>query len=169
MTPAIHQEELRPLRDALIAAARRDADAVVAAATAEAEELVTAATQAAERRIALARAEGAADARRAAAAELAAARLQARTILLTARSSIDDELRARVLEQVRELRDDVTYDGLRVALRRRGQALLGDTAACHEPDGGGVVVEAAGRRVDASLDALAQWAVDAAIDAEATT
>jgi hypothetical protein len=31
-----------------------------------------------------------------------------------------------------------------------------------------VIVEAAGRRIDASLDALAQWAVDTAIDAEAT-
>ena len=58
MTSALHREELRPLREALIAAARRDADAVVAAATAQAEEVLTAATQAAERRIASARAEG---------------------------------------------------------------------------------------------------------------
>lgn len=165
MTSIVHREELRPLRGALVKAAQREADALVADATARAAEILSAAKQAAEKRIASARAEGAADARRAATAELAAARLQARTIVLTARSSLDDELRAQVLQRVRELRDDVTYDGLRVALQHRGRALLGDAVACHEPATGGVVVEAAGRRIDASLDALAHWAVDTAIDA----
>lgn len=168
MTSSSHREDLRPLRDALLSSARHEAEAVVAAASAQAEEILATARQAADQRIALARAEGAADARRAAAAELAAARLQARTIVLAAQSSLDDELRARVLERVRELRDDVAYGGLRDALRDRGRALLGGAAASREPDGGGVVVETPGRRVDASLDALAQWAVDTAIDAEAT-
>ena len=169
MTSSVNREGLRPLREALVAAARREADARVAAATVRAEELLNTARQAAEKRVASAREEGAADARRSAAAELATARSQARTVVLTTRSSLDDELRARVLERVRELRDDATYDSLRVALQRRGRALLGDAAAYHEPDVGGVIIEAAGRRIDASLDALAQWAVDTAIDATIDT
>ncbi len=166
MTWAVDPMALAPLRESLLASARREADATVAAATAHAEELVSASRAAAEARIASARAEGTADATRSASAEVTAARLQARTIVLTARSSLDDELRASVRARLHDLRDDAAYDRLRVALRHRGRALLGDAAAYREPDGGGVVVETAGRRVDASLDALAQWAVDSAIDAD---
>lgn len=168
MTSTVHRDELRPLREALVAAAQREAAALVAEASARAERILAAARQSSDARVAAARADGAADARRAAAAELAAVRLQARTVVLTAQSSLDDELRAQVLRQVRELRHDATYEELRTALRHRGQALLGDTIAVREPAGGGVVVEAGGRRIDASLDTLANWAVDAIIDAEAS-
>jgi len=165
MTWTADPRVLQPLREALLEKARREAQAVIDAATSHADDVVTAAARAAADQVATARAQGVADALRAATVEETAAQSQARTIVLAARDALDEELRGQVLARVRALRQDAGYDKLRTALRQHGAALLGDGVTYREPAGGGVVVEASGRRLDASLDALAKWASAVECDA----
>jgi vacuolar-type H+-ATPase subunit E/Vma4 len=153
--------ELKPLREALLRQARRDADAVIAVAAKQAAEQLAAATAAADARVGVARQRGEAEAASALVAEEAKIRQEARTLILQAERSVYDELRTRTRDRVRQLRDDNCYPLLRSRLEADGRARLGSDAVCRDDPRGGCVIEADGKRIEATLDTLADWAVDA--------
>ncbi|MDF3149695.1 hypothetical protein, partial [Streptomyces sp. T21Q-yed] len=88
------------------------------------------------------------------------ARREARSRALTARRTSYEELRREAAERVRELRRNDDYPSLRERLEHRARVLLGPAAETTEQADGGVVVQAPGRRVDLSLTALADRALD---------
>lgn len=98
--PEPRRVALRPVEQAVVTAARRQARAAVAAADALGQERLDRARVIAQRLLAAARAEGEAAARRAAALEVADARREARRIVLEARRHMLDDLRRDVLEAV---------------------------------------------------------------------
>jgi vacuolar-type H+-ATPase subunit E/Vma4 len=169
MSWTLDQESLEPLRSALLATAHRKADAAVAAAVADGEAQVESARRRAEQQVADARARGEAEASAAMASETASTGQRARTIVLESRRSLYEELRRRTRIGVRNLRNEPGYNALRAALEARARTHLGRRVVCEEPAAGGVVVSAPGRRIDASLDALADWAIedDPGLDEEA--
>jgi vacuolar-type H+-ATPase subunit E/Vma4 len=152
---------LEPLRVALLRHAQREAEAAVAAAERQAAEEQAVATTEADARVSAARKRGEAEAANAAVIDDARVRQEARTLILLAETSVYDEMRRRTHEAVRRLRDDSCYPRLRGRLETEGRARLGADAVSHDDPTGGVVIEAAGRRIEATLDALADWAVDA--------
>jgi hypothetical protein len=152
---------LEPLRVALLRQAQREADAAVAAAERQAAEELSVATTAADARVAAARQRGEAEAANAAVIDDARIRQEARTLILLAETSVYDEMRRRIHEEVRRLRDDSCYPRLRERLEIEARARLGSDAVSHDDPMGGLVIEAGGRRIEATLDALADWALDA--------
>jgi len=150
-----------PLRAALLRRAQREADIAIAAAERQVAEELAAATTAADARVSAARQRGEAEAANAAVVDDARVRQEARTLILHAETSVYDEILRRTHEAVRRLHDDSCYPRLRGRLETVGRARLGSDAVCHEDPMGGVVLEAAGRRIEATLDALADWAVGA--------
>jgi vacuolar-type H+-ATPase subunit E/Vma4 len=160
MTWVIDNAALAPLRAALVANARADADRVVTAARVRADQHVAAALTAAAARVAEARARAEADTASALAGEAARVRQQGRALLLAARRAVYDELRRRTHEAVRSLRDEPAYAGLRSAVENTGIARLGSGAISRESRDGGCIVEAPGMRIEATLDALADWALE---------
>lgn len=160
MTRIVDQVALEPLREALLARARGDAMATTAAAMAQAQRLVCDAESSAAQRLSEARARGRAEAALAAADEAARIRQEARSLLLTAHRDVQEELRRRAREAVRQLRDDGVYSRLRRAVENQGRLDFGSSATSREADGGGWYVEAPGRCIDARLDTLADWAID---------
>lgn len=149
---------LQPVRVALIHGAEADAERelVQARQTAGAELAEAWATAAAilER----AADAGRVDADAVIAAERTAARRSARAVELAAQREVYEELRRRVAAAVARLAEDPALRGRLVAAVR---ARLGPDATVLEAAGGGVVGVAAGRRVDLSLVAVAERAVDA--------
>jgi vacuolar-type H+-ATPase subunit E/Vma4 len=166
MTPALDATTLEPVRAALLARARRDADVAITDATARAEHRVAEAFADAERRLSEARARGEAEAASALADEEARVRQRTRTLLLEARRAVYEELRRRTHEEVQRLRSDPTYPRLRAAVESRSASRLGPAARSREAENGGCVVEAPGRRIDATLDALADWALESVATSE---
>jgi F0F1-type ATP synthase membrane subunit b/b' len=139
-------DALKPVRAELLRRAREEAAQRVREATAAAEQSVRQAEEEAARILAEARAEGAADAAAAAAAQQARSRRTARAAVLAARSELvrrsADALRGEPVDRL-------------VAL---ATALLGEPVQVTSAEGGGVVATAGDRRVDLSLDALAERA-----------
>jgi hypothetical protein len=150
---------LDPVRSALLRAARSDADAVVADAVRDAAAVLAGARSRAAAVLAAAAAEGRADAASRAARERARARRDRRTAELTAWSAAREELRAHVRAVVRELPG--ACPDLRERLVTRIRAELGPDAALTATPDGGLTGEVPGRRLELSLDALADLAVDA--------
>jgi vacuolar-type H+-ATPase subunit E/Vma4 len=143
-------EEAQARIDRRLARARADAEALVARARREAEAQV-------ER----ARVEGTADADRAMAVDLLDAKRRARRLLLEAERAAYQGLRAAAREAVDGLRGDETYRRLLDRLEAAARAQLGpDARIVRDPSEGGVIGEAGGRRVDYSLPALVERAVD---------
>ena len=97
------------------------------------------------------------------AAQRAGAQRQAHGVLLAAQLAAQDDLRGAAREAVSALRDDPEYPNVLEALRARARADLGADAAITELDGGGIVAESGHRRVEYSLQALADDLVDQAI------
>ncbi len=143
-------DALEPVRAELLRRAREEAAQRVREATATAEQSVRQAEEEAARILAEARAEGAADAAAAAAAQQARSRRTARAAVLAARSEAYGELVRRSADALR----GEPVDRL-VAL---ATALLGEPVQVTSAAGGGVVATAGDRRVDLSLDALAERA-----------
>lgn len=147
---------LEPVRDALLADARRDAEATRAAAERDAAAAVAAAHREAERLLAAARADGEAEARAVAAAERAHASRRARELVLSARRDAYEQARAEARQAASELRASPGYAALVDGLARLARRQLGDGAAVTvDGEAGGLVASAGSRSVDYRLPAVA--------------
>ena len=153
-------DPLAPVRDALLERARRDADAMLRAADADAAAVLATARDQAAAIHEEARSRGRADAAAVLAAERARGAREARAVVLGARRAAHDALRAAGREAVGTLRDDPGYPAFLDALRRRIAAELGPEAVVTEHPRGGLVGECDGRRVEYTLDCLADTVVD---------
>lgn len=154
------REALEPVRTALLDRARADADATGRRAAAEAATALGQARARAAEIVAAARADGRRDAETVRARDASRADREARETVLRAQREAYDRLRRDALSRVCALRDDPGYPALLDRLRDRAAAALGNGAVVHEHPDGGIVAEAAGRRLDLSLPALADRAVD---------
>lgn len=157
---------LEPVRRALLDDAEREAAARTATARAEAEELVDRARSAADAEIE--RAERRADATRRARTEraVALARTEADREVLTTRAELHRRLDAAAREAALGLRHHERYGRLLDRLEELARAQLGATGSDDqvtverdpEPDGG-VIATDGRRRVDYTLQALADRAL----------
>ena len=138
-----------------------DAERMLAEADAEVEATVARARAEAEAIRADARTQGEADAEAVLVAERARARRQARAVVLAAQRESYAALRARAVEQAATLRADPGYAAWCDRLRERIGDELGPDAVVSEHPDGGVLGEAAGRRVASTLVGLAERALDA--------
>jgi vacuolar-type H+-ATPase subunit E/Vma4 len=149
---------LGPVADALLDKARREAARIRTEASAAADAQLAQARAEATRILAGARTAGRSEAAASARIERVRARRRARSIVLTARRESYEELRRRVRSAVaaRCAENPETADLLRrVAVDRAGP----DARIFTAPDGG-VIAVAPGHRVDCSVPALAEHAVD---------
>jgi vacuolar-type H+-ATPase subunit E/Vma4 len=152
---------LEPVRRRVLADAHAEADATVAAARARAagrlaEARRTADALAGEARAAAARAAEADRVR-----TVSRVRRAAQERVLEAQGDALRELRARVLEGVRELPREPEYRSLRARLAAAARAQLGDEVELEEPADGGLVGRSGDREVDYSLPALAERCLSA--------
>ncbi len=152
---------LDPVRDALIGAARADADALTRAACEEADRTVAAARERAAQILGGARELGERDGRAAVAVQRMGVRRQGRALVLAARRQAYEQRRAAAREAVRRLGGE---DGTRDALVRLAQRVLGPDVQVRDAPDGGIVAEHAGRRLDLSLDTVADQAVEASMN-----
>lgn len=147
---------LQPVRDALLAGARRDAEELRAAAERDAAGALAGAQREAERLMAAARAEGEAEARRVAAKELARARREARQLVLAARCAAGERLAAEARRAASDLRHTPGYRELLDGLARLARTQLGGEAiVVVDEEVGGLVSTLGSRSVDYRLPAVA--------------
>ncbi|MDX2692090.1 hypothetical protein Sipo8835_11090 [Streptomyces ipomoeae] len=160
--PAPNQtiDALRPVRAGLLRAARVDSEALLARAEREAAALLDQARAEARAILDEARRQGEADGAGATRELLVRARREARSRTLAARREAYEGLRRDAAERVRALRRTDGYVSLRKRLEHRARVLLGSGAEVSEHADGGVVARVPGRRVDLSLTALADRALD---------
>jgi vacuolar-type H+-ATPase subunit E/Vma4 len=154
-------DELAPVRDFLLARARKEAADLVTKARTDAAAVTAAGQREAAAILADARARGAADGAAMAAADLTQARRRAREEVLRAQRAAFDELRRRCRAAARDLQTAPEYGTLRARLDRIAREQAGSAGAISEHAEGGIVVEAPGWRLDLSLPALADRAIDA--------
>lgn len=154
------KDALHPVRAGLLRAAHDDADTLSARAEREAAARLDQARAEARAILEDARRQGEADGADAARDRLVRARREARSRTLSARREPYEELRREAAERVRELRRADGYPLLRERLERHARVLLGPGAELTEHTDGGVVAQVPGRRVDLSLTALADRALD---------
>jgi hypothetical protein len=148
---------LAPVRAALLDRARADAAAALAAADTDAAAVLAEAREQAAALLREAREQGEREAAALRTREHARAGREARSVVLGAQRTALDELRRRTRVAARALRDD---RALLDRLRARLVTDLGPDAVVREHPDGGLVADAPGRRVDASLPALADRALD---------
>ncbi|HEY8474223.1 MAG TPA: hypothetical protein VIL37_16510 [Natronosporangium sp.] len=152
---------LRPVRAALLAAARADAGRIVAEAEQAAAATLAQGRAAADRIRTEARAQGTASGQAVAAAARRRARRAARARVMLARREAYEQLRAAARRAVARLPAEPDWPRRRAALAAAVTARLGPGTVIRETADGGVVGERAGRRVDCSLAVLADRAADA--------
>lgn len=153
---------LEPVRDALLAQARRDADQTRSAADRDAEAGVARAHDEADRLLAAARAEGEAEARAVAATELARARRQAREVVLSAQHAAYQRALAEAERAASDLRHAPGYPALIAGLTGLAAAQLGPGAdVAIDDEAGGLVATVEGRSVDYRLPVIASRCVRA--------
>jgi vacuolar-type H+-ATPase subunit E/Vma4 len=153
-------DPLDPLTTALLDRARRDAEALLADADADVEVTLADARAEASAALGEARAKGAADAAAVLAGERSRAEREARAVLMAAHQEARERLRRAGRDAVCGLREDAAYPALLAGLRRRAARDLGPLAAVAEQPRGGLVAVAGGRRVDYSLEGLADDVMD---------
>ncbi|MGB7982054.1 MAG: hypothetical protein WCF36_14835 [Candidatus Nanopelagicales bacterium] len=165
MTPqaAVDADSLAPLAAALRDRARAAAAELLSQADADAQAVLAAAQQEADDLLAEARTKGAADRAAVLAAQRAGAQRRAHGVLLAAQLTAHHDLRGAAREAVRALRDDPDYPIMLEALRARARDDIGAGAAITELEDGGIVAESGPRRVEYSLQALADDLVDQGI------
>ncbi len=151
---------LAPVRSWLVDDARREADRLVGEARRAAADQLDRARQEAAQAVARAGAEGEEQAAEAAERAMARARRQARGVVLAAQEQVRSQLRDAVRDAVSTLRREPTYPAVLTALATTAREVLGPQALVHEAPDGGVLAEAGSRRVDLSLGALAERALD---------
>ena len=154
------RDALAPLRAELLQRAAADAEATLAQANAEARDVLEAAEREAHDILEDARAAGAADTATAQATEQARTRRAHQSALLAAQRHAYEQLGSRAIEAVRALRDEPGYPALRTRLAARAREILGADAVITEDPAGGIVAQAAGRRLDLSLPAFAARALE---------
>jgi vacuolar-type H+-ATPase subunit E/Vma4 len=152
---------LRPLRHELLRRAAADADRRTAAARADATRTVAQAQAEAADLLAAARMRGGAQARADLAADRAAAGRSRRADILDLQYQAYEQLRAAGRAAVRGLRADPGYAEIRQSLSRLATTLLGPDATLVEDPDGGIVATAGGRRLDLTLAAIADRALEA--------
>ncbi|MFF5187334.1 hypothetical protein ACFY30_26820 [Streptomyces sp. NPDC000345] len=153
-------DALQPVRAELLRAAHADAEALLAGAEREAAATIAQARAQAGAILDDARRQGETDGLDAARDLLVRARRQARSRTLSARREAYEEVRREAAERVRALRRADGYASLRERLEQRARTLLGPDARVTEHADGGVVAQVPGKRVDLSLTALAERALD---------
>ncbi|MCM4084364.1 hypothetical protein [Paractinoplanes hotanensis] len=153
-------EALTPVRASLLAAAQRDVDAHNAQARAQVAETLAVAGRRVDGILTAAREAGIADAEAALAIERSRARRAARARTLQARREAYDELRRQSRQAVLRIQDEPGYAVVRETLTAVAHRLLGPDAEVVEAEGGGVIARSGARRVDLSLIAFAERAVD---------
>lgn len=151
---------LAPVRQALRAAAEKQAAEFRDAARTQASALLEAARAEAAGILAAAAEQGEADARSETALRSARARRQAHELVLAQRSSLRLELHRRVREAAAGLTSDPRYPKMMARLTEQCRELLGPEAIVTESPEGGVVAEAGSRRLDLSLPVLAELMLD---------
>ncbi|MDW8806477.1 hypothetical protein P1P68_17190 [Streptomyces scabiei] len=163
MTPAAPgstADALDPVRAELLSAAHADAEALSARAATDAAAVLDRARDEAAAILDEARRQGEADGAAASRDLLRAARREARARVLSARREAYGDLRRAIAVRTGELRRTDDYAELRERLEGLARALLGPGAEVTEHPEGGVVARAPGRRLDLSLTALADRALD---------
>jgi vacuolar-type H+-ATPase subunit E/Vma4 len=113
----------------------------------------------AEEILAEARRQGEADAGAVQAAGRAAAHRDARTRSLRVQREIYEQLRERCRSQSAALAVQPAYAQLRSRLVQAAHQFLGEEAVIRDAEGGGVIAEAAGRRLDLSMARFVDLAV----------
>ncbi|HEU4947157.1 MAG TPA: hypothetical protein VFT31_08395 [Kribbella sp.] len=151
---------LAPVRAALLADANAHAEVVLRRASQRREEMLANARRTAADLLAGARAEGAAEASAAVAALTARSGRDARLTVLAAQRALYDELRQRCRAAAADLTEAPDYAALRDRLAAQARAELGPDAVVTDSPDGGVVGTAGSRRVDLSMPALADGALD---------
>ncbi|MEI8406606.1 MULTISPECIES: V-type ATP synthase subunit E family protein [unclassified Kribbella] len=151
---------LDPVRSALLAAAHADAAAVRLKAQRQKDELLADARRTSAGMLAAARTDGQADATAAVAARMADSRREARRTVLAAQRELYDELRRRCRTAATGLAEEPDYAELRQQLVEAARAWLGTDAMVTDSPDGGVVASVGSRRLDLSLPALAERALD---------
>lgn len=154
------RDALVPLRAELLNRAAADAEATLAQANAEARAVLEAAEREAGAMLDDARAAGAAEAAAAKATERARTRRAHQSAIFAARRNAYEQLGRRATDAVRALRDEPGYPALRTRLASRAADILGADAVVTEDPAGGIVAQAAGRRLDLSLTAFAARALE---------
>lgn len=159
-------ENLRPVRDALLADAGAEADRLVADARRRADQRVADVEQDVEAEVADVerRAQMSATAR--AALEAARARTESHHAMMRRRSDTNRELAVAVRTAVQALRDDPRYPDLLRHFEARAREQLGSEAQITidpDPDGG-VIATAGSRHVDYTSTALADRALASLAD-----
>ncbi|GAB3979438.1 hypothetical protein GCM10029978_074820 [Actinoallomurus acanthiterrae] len=147
-----------PVRWFLLRKSRQEAERVRAAAATDVDTQLARARAEADAILADARAAGAEEGTALGTADLAGARRRARAIVLGARREAYEELVRRARVAASALRDDPVLMG---HLRTVARDLAGPGAQVTEHADGGFVAVGPGTRVDCSLPALADRAVDA--------
>ncbi len=158
--------ELEPVREALLADARAEGDRLIADATREASVEAGDAEREAAAEIERARRRGAASAQARAEQEHARALDIGHHQVLQAQDDIRGHFLGAVHTAALELRDDPRYPALLHHLELLARDQLGpNTHIEHDSDGlGGIVGISGARRVDYTLPALADRAVDTIAD-----
>lgn len=149
---------VEPLRGALLDQARAEAERALAHADEQAAAKLADADERGAALVRRARAEGAAAAAIAGAHDHALARRRSRALVLAVERDLYEELRRRARAAVRSLRHDPGYEALLERLSAVARAQLGEGAVLEldPPDAGGVQASSGARRVDYTLDALAE-------------
>jgi vacuolar-type H+-ATPase subunit E/Vma4 len=155
---AVDQQALEPLPTALMARAREEAKECVAQMRRRTASELDAARAAADQAVQDARIRGETEAATAVAIEDATVRRQVRTLLLAARRSVYEQLRTHIQSDVKQLHGEPIYRDLRATMTSAGRSLIGPGAVVREVDDG-CVIEASGRRVEVTLESLADWAL----------
>jgi vacuolar-type H+-ATPase subunit E/Vma4 len=154
------RDALAPLRAELLNRAAADAEATLAQANAEARAVLEAAEREAHGILDDARAAGAADTATAQATERARTRRAHQSALLAAQRNAYEQVGRRATDAIRALREEPGYPALRTRLAARAAEILGADAVVTEDPAGGIVAQAAGRRLDLSLTAFAARALE---------
>jgi vacuolar-type H+-ATPase subunit E/Vma4 len=153
---------VEPLRDSLLHQ-RNEEIARLLADTAE--EVAAKRAEVEQEGLALveqARADGIAAAGIAGAHDEVRARRRVRSLVLTTKRELYDELRRQALEAAQALRQDPRYPALLERLSAAARAQLGDAAVLEvdPPNRGGVRASSGARHVDYTLDALVERCLD---------
>lgn len=153
--------ELAAFRAARLAMVSGEADRLLADTDASVASLLADARREAEAILAQARADGIAEAERQMATAQALGQRSARRIVLAARSEAYQSLCEQARVAALGLRGTSDYPRLLDRLERLARERLGEDAVIERdpPDGGGVIAEARGRRVDYSLASLVERAL----------
>lgn len=151
---------LQPVRAELLSRAAADADRMIADARAEADRIIEQGNEKARQVTERARAAGEAAGASRAAAQQAALQRGLRREVLAAKDDAYQQWRRRAREAVLRLRDEPDYPRRCQTLRDAAAAVLGDDAEVTEHPDGGIVAQLGTRRMDLSLPAIADRALD---------